>query len=86
MFKYFVKGEIEGDFDNPLTVVSLARLFGEYESYSTHPGVGVRVTHWLRFCIKVHILHHSLVTTRCITLKLSTRLPNYQIHINKEVR
>ena len=33
----------------------LARLFEEYESYTTHPGVavGVHVTLWLRFCMQV---------------------------------
>ena len=51
----------------------LTRLFEEFESYSTHPGAGVRVTPWLRFCLQVH---HNSVTTRCIALTFSTMLPN----------
>ena len=31
----------------------LARLFKEYESYTTHPGVGVHVTLWLTCCMQV---------------------------------
>ena len=52
--------------------ISLARLFGEYESYGTHSGIDVGVCvgvkHWLRVCMQVHILHYSSVTSRCIVL------------------
>ena len=58
-------------------IALLARLFEEYESYSTHPGVcvgvGVRVAPSLMCCMQVD---HSSVTIRCIAFKSSTMLPN----------
>ena len=55
----------------------LTRLFEEYESYTSHPGVGVgvHVTHWLRLCMQV-------LNTTCIALKLSTTLPNYPTFVD----
>ena len=52
-------GQIEGNLVNTVEAAFLVRLFEEYESYTTHPGigvgiavgVGVHVTLWLRLCI-----------------------------------
>ena len=62
----------------------LARLLEEYESYTTHPGVGVgvHVIPWLRFCMQVLLFKN----TTCIALKLSTTVPNYHTYVDYQVR
>ena len=49
----------------------LPRLFEEYESYTTHPGVGVHVTLWLSFCMQVLKFYMYCIETFYNPTKLS---------------
>ena len=55
----------------------LASLYSEYESCCTRPDIAVGVTLWLRFCMQVHKVHHSSVTTWTFLQWFPTMTPMY---------
>ena len=64
---------LEQPLTNTFVLRFLARLFEEYESYTTHPGVGVgvHVTPWLRFCMQVLKYYMYCIETFYNPTKLS---------------